>query len=147
MKPGEAEQSLRQIVNVSDLQGRLIGKASELAILTGKDSDGAGERMDGTKVVEDQSPVSYSIRHGLLPAASNCHKQPVSSTAVPTKRQVKRATTFGLNVVPQTLTLRHGQALIQNTANASQAMQALKTVSTQAVNASKAKYHAVTVGS
>ena len=96
-----------------------MGKASELAILTGKDADGTGDRMDRTRIAEDQSPVSYSIRHGLLPAAPNCHKQPVSSTAVPTKRQVKRATTFGLNVVPQTLTLRAGQALLQKTANTS----------------------------
>ena len=150
MKPVHEEQSLRQIVNVSELQGRLMGRASELAVLTGKDSDGAGDPIERAKDADDQSPVSYSIRQGLLPAASNCSKQPVSSTAVPTKRQVKRATTFGLNVVPQTLTLRHGQVLMQNTANNSQAMQNVKTktVSTHAVNASKTtKYHAVTVGS
>ena len=75
---GYPAQSLRQIVNVSDLQGRLHGKISELALPT-KNYDMGGNMM----IQEDGSPSVYSIRQGLLPAASTAVKPIISSTAVP----------------------------------------------------------------
>ena len=59
------------------------------------------------------------------------------------KQRVQKRTTIGLNVSPQTLTLRHGQILAQH---AGTNMQYMKTISTKEDELQKVKHHNVSVG-
>ena len=102
-------RSLMQTYDASKLPGSPAKrKASALEIYSAKHMEMIENKM---KIIDDQQPAGTRMRNSLFRTAQEGIKYPAAATAQPMKRIAKRPTGFGLHVVPQNLTTRHGQAL------------------------------------